>query len=130
MAGWGGAFATRSRNEGKIFAFAIGGDAAAVAAGQLTARNAPAPIEQTADADTMVQGGELFTTWCAQCHGGGTTLPDLRYSDPEVFERYQQIVLAGERADRGMPPFGAELDLEQVRAISAWVIAQRNALGR
>ena len=130
MAGWGGAFATRSRNEGKIFAFALNGDAAEVAAGRLPAREAPEPIEQTADADTIAAGGELFTTWCAQCHGGGTTLPDLRYSDPEVYERYQQIVLAGERADRGMPPFGAELDLEQVRAISAWVIAQRNALGR
>ncbi len=129
MAGWGGGFAVRSRNEGKIFAFAIGGDAAAVAAGKLETRDVPPPVEATSDPETIAAGGQLFTTWCAQCHGGGTTLPDLRYSDPEVYERYQQIVLAGERADRGMPPFGAELNLEQVRAIAAWVIAQRNALG-
>ena len=67
---------------------------------------------------------------CAQCHGGGTTLPDLRYSEPEIYDRYQQIVLAGERAAQGMPPFGAELDLEQVRAIAAWVIDERNRLTR
>ncbi len=130
MAGWGGAFATRSRNEGKIFAFALGGDEAAVAAGRLEAREPPAPVEQPGDATAIAAGGALFETWCAQCHGGGTTLPDLRYSDPEVYDRYRQIVLGGERADRGMPPFGAELDLQQVQAIAAWVIEQRNALGR
>ena len=66
---------------------------------------------------------------CAQGHGGGTTLPDLRYSDPEVYDRYQQIVIMGERADRGMPPFAGAISLEQVRAVAAWVIAQRNGLG-
>jgi len=129
MAGFGGAFAPNTRSDGEILAFALNGDAAAVASGRLPPRQAPAPIEQTADAATIARGGEDFATWCAQCHGGGTTLPDLRYSDPEVFDRYQQIVLIGERADRGMPPFGAELNLEQVRAIMAWVIAQRNTLG-
>ena len=130
MAGWGGAFATRSRNEGKIFAFALGGDEATAEAGRRAARALPGPIAQTGDAAAIADGAELFTTWCAQCHGGGTTLPDLRYSDPGVYGRYQQIVLGGERADRGMPPFGAELNLEQVRAIAAWVIDQRNALSR
>ena len=130
MAGWGGAFAVRSRNEGKIFAFALGGDEAAVSAGRLPEREAPSRIEQTPDTATLAQGLELFNTWCAQCHGGGTTLPDLRYSEPEIYDRYQQIVLAGERAGQGMPPFGAELDLEQVRAIAAWVIEERNGLTR
>jgi len=129
MAGFGGAFAPNTRSDGEILAFALNGDVAAVTAGRLPPRPVPAPIEQTADATTIARGGENFATWCAQCHGGGTTLPDLRYSDPEVFDRYQQIVLTGERADRGMPPFGAELNLEQVRAIRAWVLAQRNGLG-
>ena len=130
MAGWGGAFAVRSRNEGKIFAFALRGDEAAVSAGRLPERQAPGRIEQTPDTAILAQGLELFNTWCAQCHGGGTTLPDLRYSEPEIYDRYQQIVLAGERAGQGMPPFGAELDLEQVRAIAAWVIEERNRLTR
>ena len=130
MAGWGGAFAVRARNEGKIFAFALGGDAAAGADGKLATPDAPPPIEVTADPETIASGGELFTALCAQCHGGGTTLPDLRYSDVEVYDRYQQIVIMGERADRGMPPFAGELSLVQVRAIATWVIAQRNALGR
>ena len=130
MAGWGGAFAVRSRNEGKIFAFALGGDASTVAAGRLPERGTPSQIEQTPDTATLAQGLELFNAWCAQCHGGGTTLPDLRYSEPEIYDRYQQIVLAGERAGQGMPPFGAELDVEQVRAIAAWVIEERNGLTR
>ena len=130
MAGWGGAFATRARNEGKIFAFALGGSEAAAAAGRAEARPAPTPIDQPGTPESIAEGAELFANLCAACHGGGTTLPDLRYSDEEVFGRYQQIVLAGERADRGMPPFGQELNLDQVRAIASWVISERNALAR
>jgi len=134
MAGWGGAFARGTRNEGKIFAFALGAETiGAQATGDATAglpeREAPAPIEQSAEPDVLVRGNYLFDTWCARCHGGGTTLPDLRYSDPDIYEQYPAIVLRGARAERGMPPFAGDLDLDDVRAIAAWIIAQRNELG-
>ena len=129
MAGWGGAFARGTRNEGKIFAFALGAEAVGNEAAGQPERAAPGPIEQAAEPDVLVRGNYLFDTWCSRCHGGGTTLPDLRYSDPEVYEQYPAIVLRGARAARGMPPFAADLDLDDVRAITAWIIAQRNALG-
>ena len=93
-------------------------------------REPPDPIQQTAGADTIAEGEALFRTLCARCHGGGTTLPDLRYSDPDTFDRYPAIVLQGALADRGMPPFADELELDQVRAIAAWVISQRATLAR
>ena len=79
---------------------------------------------------TIAQGVNLFGVYCARCHGGGTTLPDLRYSEPETFDRYPNIVLQGSLAERGMPVFAEDLNLEQVRAIAAWVMSERNVLAR
>jgi PQQ-dependent dehydrogenase (methanol/ethanol family) len=123
MAGWGGAFAKKARNEGRLYAFAIGGR-----------ENLPDPLElppveplvQTADADTIERGGELFRVHCARCHGGGTTLPDLRYSDSGMFDLYPDILLNGALENTGMRSFEEKLDEAEAEAIRAWIVEERN----
>jgi quinohemoprotein ethanol dehydrogenase len=68
------------------------------------------------------RGGSLFGTYCAICHGGGAVAnamaPDLRASAvPLDAAAFAQVVRAGARVNRGMPPFATltDDDLEALR---------------
>ncbi|MGH9349654.1 MAG: PQQ-dependent dehydrogenase, methanol/ethanol family [Vicinamibacterales bacterium] len=125
MAGWGGAFARRARSTGRVLVFALDG------AVQLPPRPAARPVtridEQHAP-ETVAAGGALFRTYCERCHATGTLLPDLRRSPAGMFAAYKNILLEGTLFDRGMPSFADQLTGEEVRAVRAWVIAERNKL--
>jgi mono/diheme cytochrome c family protein len=54
----------------------------------------------------------------------GGLLPDLRFATRETFSSWQDIVIAGTRAGRGMPSFADSLTREDADAIRAYVIAQ------
>ena len=66
--------------------------------------------------------------YCARCHGGGTTLADLRYSSEGVFGIYEDIVLKGTMVDAGMRAFGSVLTKADLQAIRAWVIDERRKI--
>jgi quinohemoprotein ethanol dehydrogenase len=51
-------------------------------------------------------------------------LPDLRYSSPDVFARYKEIVIDGELKDVGMASFADYLKENDVKAIQAYVLRQ------
>jgi PQQ-dependent dehydrogenase (methanol/ethanol family) len=114
-------------NAGSIAAFKLGGTA------QLPERrprasgvvDAPKP---TASADEVERGRVLYHQWCMFCHGIGTKsgglVPDLRFAKRDVFARWQDIVIAGVRADRGMPSFADALSREDSEAIRAYVTTQ------
>ncbi len=137
MAGWGGAFAL------------VGGDAAAAnqvtsvgklltftldATEQLPPRTLPqlprvTAIASSASPETVKQGSQLYARWCVVCHGagavGGGVISDLRYSTPQVFERYQEIVLEGMLSQLGMPSLEKWLDGDDITAIRSYVISRR-----
>ena len=125
LAGWGGAFAKGIRNEGKLYTFALGGSENLPDPPQLPPLEA---IEQTADASAIEHGGELFRVYCNRCHGGGTTLIDLRRSATGTFELYPDILLDGLYEPQGMRSYGQVFDEDDVAAIRAWVIDGRNQL--
>jgi mono/diheme cytochrome c family protein len=136
-AGWGGAVVAflpepatailKYGNAGKIFAFKLGGQKTIEA--EATPR--PPMVEppaETAKAAEIAKGDAQFHRYCAVCHGflamSAGVLPDLRYSAPETFGRYKEIVIDGERKDAGMASFAEYLKEEDVKAIHAYVLRQ------
>lgn len=140
LAGWGGAIVAFSPepasailkygNAGKIFAFKIGGQKTIDAPEVPKAPMLKPPAETASNAD-VAKGDQLFHRYCAVCHGflamSAQVVPDLRLSAPEVFGRYKEIVLDGERKDNGMASFADQLKEDDVKAINAYVLRQANA---
>lgn len=125
MVGFGGGFGLGTRRPGKLLTFKLGGSAPLP---DRPARAPVRPIPQAASASTIATGGALFEMYCARCHGGGTTLADLRYSPEGVFGIYQDIVMKGTMVDAGMRSFGSVLSEDEVMAIRAWVIEERRKI--
>jgi quinohemoprotein ethanol dehydrogenase len=55
--------------------------------------------------------------------------PDLRYLSPETHQDFPKIVLYGERAHRGMPPFAGTLTENDTEAIHAYLTDKARQLG-
>src|SRR5262249_32027121 len=95
----------------------------------------PEPIVFNASKETIAQGAGIFAQYCAVCHGiaalgGGGVLPDLKHSNPAVFDKYQQIVIEGALSEAGMPSFKSALKSEDVEAIRAYILSLRNAMAK
>jgi quinohemoprotein ethanol dehydrogenase len=75
---------------------------------------------------TVKRGAELFGNNCAVCHGqlavGG--VKDLRFMDAKTHASFDDIVLNGIRADRGMASFARLLTREDADAIHAYLISR------
>jgi quinohemoprotein ethanol dehydrogenase len=139
MAGWGGVFPliggqisnyAKVRPESRVLVFKIGGTATLP-----PQKNDPVPLpelqEVKADAKTLARGADLFINNCAMCHGlnvvGGGLIPDLRYMDAEKHALFA-AVLAGAKADRGMPAFTGRLTPEDVEALRQYIIKRSHDL--
>lgn len=138
--GFGGAFplavineekaaVNRYGNDGRIIAFKLGG--AKEVPGSVVERPAllqPPALE--ADAATVLAGRDIYHRNCAVCHGflgmSGNTIPDLRASDPSVYDAYKEILLDGLLADNGMAAFDDVLDETKVDQVKAYVIKIAN----
>jgi mono/diheme cytochrome c family protein len=114
-------------NAGYVLAWKLGGKAALPRVekrppGRVTVAPTHAPPERIA------AGGALYAEHCLRCHGlntkSGGVLPDLRFSTRETHARWNDIVLGGLRADRGMASFADVLDPSGAAATQAYVIAQ------
>jgi quinohemoprotein ethanol dehydrogenase len=139
LAGWGGSFALIGGNPGenrgtpgRLLTFAL--DAKGTIPAPPAKPSTPAPITQTADAKTVEAGTALYAKWCVYCHGfgaiGGGAVQDLRYSAASTFSMYPKIVLDGAYQQAGMPSFKAWLTADDVLAIRAFVVSQRNKIGK
>jgi len=131
-AGWGGGAAQIERASGtalnrapaRLLVFKLG------AARQLPplapAAPVPDPPPLRASEATVRRGAELFARNCAICHGqlavGG--VKDLRLMDASGHASFNDIVLNGTRAERGMASFGKLLSREDVESIHAYVISR------
>jgi quinohemoprotein ethanol dehydrogenase len=115
------------RNAGYVIAWKLGGSAALPAV-----EKRPPGVVSVAATDAppgrVARGQALYSEHCFRCHGIGTKsgglLPDLRFSSGEVHARWNDIVLGGIRADRGMASFADLLTPADAEAIHAYVIAQ------
>jgi quinohemoprotein ethanol dehydrogenase len=115
------------QNAGYVIAWKLGGAARLPAvAKRATGRVTVAPTE--APPESIAAGQALYAEHCLRCHGLGTKsgglLPDLRHSTRDTHARWNDIVLGGIRADRGMASFADVLDPAAAAAIQAYVIAQ------
>src|SRR5262249_9913986 len=105
MAGWGGAFALAGGSgtgsvpvPGRVLTFALN---AKTGLPEMTQKLPEVtPIEFHSSKEQVDKGALLFARSCAVCHGlaaiGGGATPDLRYSQPAIYDKYPAIVLDGE----------------------------------
>jgi mono/diheme cytochrome c family protein len=94
----------------------------------------PAP-PQTANAETIAEGGHLFNRYCFVCHGINAESdfihPDLRFSTVLGDSRaWSSILEDGARASAGMIGFSQVLSPEQAEAIRAFVISRSEIVKR
>jgi quinohemoprotein ethanol dehydrogenase len=84
----------------------------------------PPPLSATPA--QVTEGGALYAHYCGICHGdavvSGGILPDLRYSPIATTDAIYDVVLNGALKDRGMIPFGAVLNRDQVASINGYII--------
>ena len=117
----------RYENAGYVAAFKRGGKAR-LPERRLRAPGSVVAPASTASPETVARGHSLYHQWCMFCHGigvkSGGLLPDLRFASRATFASWQDIVISGVRAERGMPSFADSLSREDADAIRAYVISQ------
>lgn len=139
MAGWGGVFPlmggavsnyAKVKPEARVLTYKLGGTAS-LPPPKNEAVALPELPDLTGDAKTIARGADVFGDSCAYCHGlnvvGGGLVPDLRYLTPEKHAIFAGIV-AGAKADRGMPSFAGRLGNEDVEAVHQYVIKRAHDL--
>ncbi len=140
LAGWGGAFALAAGdaaaaagvtdNTGRLLVFRLGGTAKLPA--KVLEERELADLPAEFDPGQVLAGNHTYHRWCGTCHGPGVVsggvLPDLRKSEPAIYEVLGDIVLRGARLPNGMPRFDAWLDEGDVENLRAYVLAQRSKL--
>jgi mono/diheme cytochrome c family protein len=89
------------------------------------------PPEEKLNPAQVAKGDATYHRYCGVCHGffamASGVVPDLRYSAPETFARYKEIVLDGERKANGMASFADHLKEDDVAAIRAYILSSANA---
>ena len=117
----------------RMLVFALGGKATLPAPEPYT----PQPLNpppSTAAADVITQGGEKYTQYCSVCHGVNgtqqrTSFPNLMIT-PLLWTQpgFDQVVLGGGRADKGMGNFSNDLKPADTVAIREYLISRANAV--
>jgi len=85
--------------------------------------------EESASEELVATGDALYGENCAMCHDVGgmarSSFPDLRRT-PLLHsqEGFDNVVLDGALADRGMTSFAANLDSDQTAAIRHYIISE------
>ena len=143
VVGWGGVFGLGHgdfskayadvRNNSRVLVFKLGGEAE-LPSSAVYQENFVAPPEQTASASQIASGRTIYNQYCAACHGaravGGGLIQDIRYGGAlHDAKLWNQVVLQGLFASKGMAGFDSVLSEQQAADIRAYVIdvAQANA---
>jgi len=115
-------------NAGRLVSFKLGGGKVPLRPkimrdeGGLTAPT----VARTGTPEAIDRGEELYRRNCAKCHsnidGRGSGIPDLRLMSAQTHEAFNQIVLGGMLAERGMGSFADLLTEEQVEDLHAYLI--------
>ena len=107
------------------FAFALPVLSSTLMAEEAAPAVAPAGVA-TPDPQLAVAGRGLYARHCSHCHGPnmitpGTISYDLRRFPPNAKERFVESVIFGKNGR--MPPWGDKVNLEEIDAIWAYVLA-------
>lgn len=89
----------------------------------------PRPPMLRASEAQVSEGRTLYAqTGCNRCHGDNAVggVKDLRFMAAETHAQFDDILLKGARADKGMASFADVLSPAQVEAIHAYLIARGN----
>ncbi|HPE31477.1 MAG TPA: PQQ-dependent dehydrogenase, methanol/ethanol family [Parvularculaceae bacterium] len=135
MAGFGGALGGsfpegtapyRYGNAGRIVAFKLGGGVVPLPTEVEHASAFPRPsIERFGTQAQIDHGNELLKRHCSRCHKNNDAsgaIPDLRRMSAETDAAFEDIVLRGARAEKGMGSFEGVLTPEEVEAIHAAIV--------
>ena len=112
---------------GRLLAFKLGGTLA-LEAPKLRDRNIPDQPELVASAENLTRGDQLYHTVCAPCHGldvkSGGSFPDLRMMDESKHAIFNQVVLDGVFANKGMAGFADVLTESDAERIQQYIISR------
>ena len=111
-------------NLGRILTFKLDGGAVPIPPELGPDAPIPQPPAQTASAETIKKGQDLFGANCRGCHSNQTrTLSaDLRRMSPETHEQFKDIVLHGALRAGGMPQWDDVLSDADADALHAYLI--------
>jgi len=112
-------------NDGRIVAFKLDGGAMPAREPLPPLPPIPEPPQQTASADTIAKGAQLFGQNCTTCHFNAPRgyPPDLHRISPERHAIFKDIVLKGALRPLGMPQWDDVLSEEDADAIHAYLIS-------
>ena len=84
------------------------------------------------DPARVESGRRIYTRFCGHCHGphaiSGGVVPDLRRSQPPIYDALPEIALVGSLLARGMPSFDGVLDEAKLADIRQYLLSRRAAL--
>lgn len=132
--GWGGVYgkfarASKRAATGRVYTFKIGGTAKPPK--DVMTTDVALVAGHTYDKSLVDQGGKLYGSACAQCHGtpGGDSgaVPNLGYTSKDNLDNLAGIVLTGALAEGGMPNYKGKLTEQEVTAIAAYIQATVDA---
>jgi quinohemoprotein ethanol dehydrogenase len=137
MAGLGGAAgqeyvpgtaAYKYGNKGRIIAFKLGGGAVPKRP-EVEHASAVFPMPPVARRGTPEQlrlGAELYVRNCTKCHantdGRSAGIPDLRKLSAQAHQNFNDVMLKGTLASKGMGNFSGLLSPQEVEAIHSYLI--------
>ncbi len=111
-------------NDGRILAFKLNGEAPMPPVRRRSEARVKAPRFEV-PRETVDRGRTLYHAYCHMCHGLGVRAsglyPDLRHASAQVHASWDDIVLGGIRAGRGMASFADVLTPDDAAAIHAYV---------
>ena len=111
-------------NLGRLLTFKLGGGAALPAPTSVD-RSIPEQVLPEMAAEDLMRGERLYNTYCSLCHGvfarSGGAITDLRLLSEERHALFNQAVLGGLYANKGMASFADSLVVEDVAKIQAFV---------
>ena len=117
-------------NVSRLLVYKLGGKSQLPAAPAML-RPPMNPPPATAPAATVGRGASVYDTWCSSCHGAGAIgigiVPDLRRTPLLASaEAWEQVVIGGERKQRGMASFASVMSPEDAQAVRAFVTLRAN----
>lgn len=130
-AGWGGSpvynlgpFQTATA---KLLVFKLGATGVTLPP-MATPAALPRPPMLRASEEQVSRGRALFGQTCNRCHGDNAVggVKDLRFMTPEAHSQFNDVVLKGTLADKGMASFADVLSEDDAAAIHAYLIARGN----
>ncbi len=137
MAGMGGAAgqeyvpgtaAYKYGNKGRIIAFKLGGGPVPMRpeVDHASAEVPMPPVERRGSPEQLKLGEELYLRNCTKCHanmdGRSSGIPDLRRLSAQAHQGFNDVMLKGTLADKGMASFSGLLTADEIEAIHSYLI--------